>query len=201
MMVIVDYGLGNLRSLENWFTRGGFHVVVSKDPRIIARARLLILPGVGSFGYAMKKLDPFKNLLDNHVKSKKPLIGICLGMQLLFDKSYEDGVFQGLSFIKGEILPLPSEGLKVPHMGWHALKSKAGQDFYKDQYVYFVHSYYLETKEEVVVAYCDYGVKVPGVVRKDHIMGFQFHPEKSGAFGERILEKIKEFYDEYIPSN
>lgn len=124
MTVIVDYGLGNLGSLENWFKRGGFEVIVSKDPVVIAGAKVLILPGVGSFGYAMEKLRPFKNLLENHVKSKKPLIGICLGMQLLFEKSYEDGIFQGLSFIKGDILPLPSKDFKVPHMGWHALKSK-----------------------------------------------------------------------------
>jgi glutamine amidotransferase len=201
MIVIVDYGLGNLASLENWFNRGGLKVLVSKEPEDIVRAKMLILPGVGSFGYAMEKLSPFRNLLENHVKNNKPLIGICLGMQLLFEKSYEEGVFQGLGFIKGEILPIPAGSLKIPHMGWHRLKSKNDQCIYHNKHVYFVHSYYLKTKEEVVVSSCNYGVEVPGVILKDRIMGFQFHPEKSGTFGETILENIKEFYDECISSN
>lgn len=200
MNVIVDYGLGNINSLMNWFKRGNMDVVLSKDPKVIEDADFLILPGVGAFKYGMKKVEPFKNILENHISKKKPLLGICLGMQLLFNKSYEDGETEGLGFLQGEIKPFSSKLLKIPHMGWQELKSKE-KSLYRDQYVYFVHSYYLETKDDIVHAWCDYGVRVPGVIKKDNILAFQFHPEKSGDFGEKILEFIKEFKDDYLPCN
>ena len=200
MNVIIDYGVGNIKSLMNWFEKGNITVVLSQDPEVIDKASLLILPGVGAFKEGMEQLKPFQGLVDNHVKKGKPLVGICLGMQLLFETSYEDGEQKGLNYIAGKIVPFKTSTLKIPHMGWQKLITKE-EDYYTNKYVYFTHSYYLETEEDIIEAWCNYGVKVPGVVRKNNLLGFQFHPEKSGQFGETILERIMVFKNDCISSN
>ncbi|MBN2795172.1 MAG: imidazole glycerol phosphate synthase subunit HisH [Clostridia bacterium] len=199
MNVILDYGLGNIKSLENWFKRGNEELIISNDLAVLNEAECIILPGVGAFEDAIKMLEKenFDQVLIRHVKKGKPLIGICLGMQLLFDASYEKGYFKGLGILKGDIVPFQGD-FKIPHMGWNDLK---GDAFYDGKDVYFVHSYYLSNAEDCVVATVDYHVSVPAIVRKDNVMGFQFHPEKSGSFGALILEKIKEFKNEILSSN
>jgi imidazole glycerol-phosphate synthase subunit HisH len=196
MNVIIDYGLGNIKSLSNWFNRADMPVIVSKDCEIIRNADVLILPGVGAFRDAIKRLEDqsFDQLIKEHVARNKPLIGICLGMQLLFERSFEHGMYKGLELLEGSIIPFESN-VKVPHMGWNNL---SGIPFFQGQDVYFVHSYYLETSKDIVIASSKYGVDVPGVVKENNVLGFQFHPEKSGDFGERIIEYVKEFANEYI---
>ncbi len=202
MIIIVDYGLGNIRSVKTWLKRGGLEVVITNDHEMIEKADVLILPGVGAFRDAIKRLKELaldKAVID-HANKGKPLIGICLGMQLLFDKSYEDGEYDGLGLLQGSIVPFESSNIKIPHMGWNTLK---GDDKYfcdiSDEYVYYVHSYYAKTKEKMYYTY--YDVKVPGIVQKSNVLGFQFHPEKSGVTGEKILLGIKEFINDYLSSN
>ncbi|MCH4888519.1 imidazole glycerol phosphate synthase subunit HisH [Acidaminobacter sp. JC074] len=201
MITIIDYGLGNIRSLMNWFSRASMDVNFSNDLSVIQASDLLILPGVGAYEDAMKKLKE-KNLvevLDKHVSAGKPLVGICLGMQLLYDSSYEGGYYKGLGFIPGDIVPFDEEEVKVPQMGWNTLTSK--DERFDSSYVYFVHSYYAKSDFSEVVAYTEYDVKVPAIVKKDNVLGFQFHPEKSGDIGQDMLVLIKELEDDYISSN
>lgn len=201
MITIIDYGLGNIRSLVNWFKRESLEVVLSRDPEVIASSDLLILPGVGAYGDAMKMLKVYglDDIIIKEVQKGKPLVGICLGMQLLYDASYEGGYKKGLGLIPGDIKPFKTTNVKVPHMGWNSLNSTK-KDL--DQiYVYFVHSFYAESSGEEVIAYAEYDVKVPGVVKKDNILGFQFHPEKSGDAGMVMMDMIKELLDDNISSN
>lgn len=201
MNVIIDYGLGNIRSLVNWFKRGDVEVVVSNDLEVIENAELLILPGVGAYRDAMKALESggFSQLVIEHARLGKPLVGICLGMQLLYEKSFEGGIYTGLGILKGDVVPFNSQNVKVPHMGWNTLKSE--DDTFNDTYVYFVHSYYIESLGYEIIASAEYDVKVPGVVKQNNVLGFQFHPEKSGDVGNDILKYLKEFKREYLPSN
>lgn len=201
MITIIDYGLGNIRSLLNWFKRGGIEVTFSSDSTIIESSELLILPGVGAYEDAMARLNEsgLSNLIKKHVSKGKPIVGICLGMQLLYEKSYEGGVFDGLGLLKGEIIAFDESKVKVPQMGWNKLKSLDKR--FEDSYVYFVHSYYAKSDFSEVLAYTEYDVKVPGIVKKDRILGFQFHPEKSGATGQEMLCLIKELEDDYLSSN
>jgi imidazole glycerol-phosphate synthase subunit HisH len=198
MHVILDYDVGNLQSVKQGFDRAGIDTVISKDPELIKKAYSLILPGVGAFKDAMEALKEsgLIPLILDHVKSKKYLFGICLGMQLLYERSYENGDFEGLALLKGTIDYLNVD-LKVPHMGWNDLS------FYKENhpllkyiqkgdYVYFVHSYYVNGDYKDLVAYTNYGLKVPAIVQKDNIIATQFHPEKSGQVGLNILRAYKE---------
>jgi imidazole glycerol-phosphate synthase subunit HisH len=198
MNVILDYDVGNLQSVKQGFDRAGIDTVISKDPELIKKAYSLILPGVGAFKDAMEALKEsgLIPLILDHVKSKKYLFGICLGMQLLYERSYENGDFEGLALLKGTIDYLNVD-LKVPHMGWNDLS------FYKENhpllkyiqkgdYVYFVHSYYVNGDYKDLVAYTNYGLKVPAIVQKDNIIATQFHPEKSGQVGLNILRAYKE---------
>ena len=201
MIAIVDYGVGNLFSLEQSFHAIGAEVTVTADKDVLRSADKLLLPGVGAFGDAAQKLSD-TGLAEEVVaqaNAGKPLLGICLGMQLLFDKGYEYGCHQGLGLIPGEIRPISEvipTGLKIPHMGWNALtiqkQSKLLQNVQDDDYVYFVHSFYAARCTEHTIATAEYGAMLTAVVEKDNIFGCQFHPEKSGRVGLEILRAFTE---------
>lgn len=198
MNIIVDYGLGNLGSVSRGFARAGIETKISRDLNEIQNADSLILPGVGAFRDAINALNDLElvNPIKEFVKSGKYMIGICLGMQLLYEKSFEYGEYDGLGLIEGNVEFLDID-LKVPHMGWNNLKfEKSNDDILKyikeDSYVYFVHSYYVNSSNKELVAYTEYENKIPGIVRKGNIYGLQFHPEKSGEVGENILRAYKE---------
>lgn len=197
MIAVIDYGVGNLFSLTHSLKKIGADCVVTNDKTVISKANKLILPGVGAFGDAAEKLkkDGLNKLIIKLCKSGKPLLGICLGMQLLFDKSYEYGEHDGLGLISGEVLPLKDfvNGLKIPHMGWNSLKIYDDNPLFKGtqsgQYVYFVHSYFAKCNEGLS-ATCDYGTEVTAAVRKGNVFGMQFHPEKSGEVGLNMLRQF-----------
>lgn len=197
MIGIIDYGVGNLFSLRSSFEAIGQDAFVSGDPESLSRADRLVLPGVGAFGDAADKLR--RTGLDAFVRQKAaqgvPLMGICLGMQLLFEKSYEYGEHGGLGLLKGRVVPMKErlpEGLKIPHMGWNALHvnnpdSRLLSGIREGDFVYFVHSYYAEGCEDSLAAASDYGIPITAAVEQGSIFGCQFHPEKSGAVGLEIL--------------
>ena len=196
MIGIIDYGVGNLFSLCSSFAAIGAEAFVSGDPAELAKADRLILPGVGAFGDAARKLRD--SGLDAFVKEQaatgKPLMGICLGMQLLFEKSYEYGEHFGLGLLKGQVVGMSGRlaaDLKIPHMGWNALKLTKPAKLLKDgSYVYFVHSFYAENCADSVAAVTDYGIPITAAVERGNIFGCQFHPEKSGNVGLAILKKF-----------
>ncbi len=199
MIAIIDYGVGNLFSLTQSLKKIGAESIVTCNPKEIECADKLILPGVGAFGDAAKKLK--ESGLDVVIKSEvakdKPLLGICLGMQLLFDRSFEYGEHDGLGLICGEVLPLSDyvSELKIPHMGWNSLEFVDNNPLFNNlrqgEYVYFVHSYFAKC-EEGLSATTDYGIKVTAAVRKDNVYGVQFHPEKSGTAGLEILRAFND---------
>ena len=200
MIAIIDYDAGNLKSVEKALQSIGEDTIVSRDREEILRADKVILPGVGSFGDAMQKLRDYK--LDEVIKevteSGKPFLGICLGLQLLFERSEETPGVEGLGILKGEILRIPDhEGLKIPHMGWNSIKIKKGARLFKDipedSYVYFVHSYYLKAgREEDVTATTEYSALIHASVEHDNVFACQFHPEKSSEIGLKILKNFVE---------
>ena len=201
MVAIIDYGVGNLFSLKSSFAAIGEESKVSGDPEVLQRADRLVLPGVGAFEDAAKKL--FDSGLAGVVKEEaaggKPLLGICLGMQLLFEKSYEKGEFEGLGLIKGSVKPLqgyiPAE-LKIPHIGWNALTFTKNSPLFKSltegDHMYFVHSYYAADCGPAVSALTDYGAPVTAAAEEGNVYGCQFHPEKSGRKGLSILKAFCE---------
>ena len=198
MVGIIDYGVGNLFSLCSSFASIGAQAFVSGDPAELAKADRLILPGVGAFGDAAGKLrdSGLDAFVMEQAASGKPLMGICLGMQLLFEKSYEYGEHEGLGLLKGQVVPmngkLPSD-LKIPHMGWNALRlTKPAKLLTEGSYVYFVHSFYAENCGDSVAAVTDYGIPITAAVEEGNIFGCQFHPEKSGNVGLEILKKFCE---------
>lgn len=196
MIAIVDYGVGNLFSLKSSLKAIGTDCVVTGDKDVLKNASGIILPGVGAFGDAIKKLrlNGLDETLKELVENGKPLLGICLGMQLLFDKSYEYGEHTGLGFIKGEVRSLEGKinGLKIPHMGWNSLKFTKNSKLLKyindGDYVYFVHSFYADTEEKYLSSTAEYGFPVTASVENGNIFGTQFHPEKSGEVGLKILK-------------
>ena len=198
MVGIIDYGVGNLFSLRSSFAAIGVEAFVSGDAAELAKADRLILPGVGAFGDAAEKLRA--SGLDAFVREQaaagKPLMGICLGMQLLFERSYEYGDHEGLGLLKGQVVGMSGrlpEGLKIPHMGWNALKlTKSAKLLEEGSYVYFVHSFYAENCEDSLAAVTDYGIPITAAVERDNIFGCQFHPEKSGNVGLAILKAFCE---------
>lgn len=198
MIGIIDYDAGNIKSVEKAFLHLGEEVLVSRNPEILLKADKVVLPGVGSFGQAMENLNRYGlvQVIQEIVGSGTPFLGICLGLQLLFEKSEESPGVKGLGILKGEILKIPfSPGLKIPHMGWNSLKlqnnGRLFQGIPEDTYVYFVHSYYLKAEEEEIVkAVTDYSTCIHASVEKNNVFACQFHPEKSSNYGLKILENF-----------
>lgn len=201
MIAVIDYGVGNLFSLCSSLKRIGADAVVTADPATIRKAEKLILPGVGAFADAADKLrtSGLDVLIKEQAAQGKEIMGICLGMQLLFEKSYEFGEHTGLGLLKGSVIgmegTLPAE-LKIPHIGWNALKftgeSKLLRYIKEGECVYFVHSFYVDPSARSVVATAEYGKQVTAAVQQGNVMGCQFHPEKSGEVGLNILRAFCE---------
>ena len=197
MIGIIDYGMGNLFSVHNAVQKLGYDVLISSDPAKLEQCQKLILPGVGAFGDMMKnikesQLDAF---IENWVrKEKKPLLGICLGMQSFFESSEENGMHEGFGFLKGQIVFMKDQKVRVPHIGWNDLIKENEHPIFSKlsahPYVYYVHSYYASNMDpDDLIGYCDYGtMKIPGLVMHENVMGCQFHPEKSGEDGLKILQ-------------
>ena len=200
MIAIIDYGAGNIKSVEKALVKLGGAPVLTSDPDMVVKADKLILPGVGSFGTAMESLNKLalSDAIRTAVKRGTPLLGICLGLQLLFESSEESPGAKGLSLLPGKIVKIPSaEGLKIPHMGWNSLTvskdSRLLGHLADESYVYFVHSYYLKAGDEKIVsATCDYGVTIHAAVESENVFATQFHPEKSSETGLSILSKFLE---------
>ena len=201
MITIVDYGMGNLRSVQKAFEKVGSQAVISCRPEEISQASKLVLPGVGAFRdaiHALKEQSLVEPILEQ-IQSGKPFLGICLGLQLLFETSYEDGEYEGLGVIPGKVVRFQDQpGLKIPHMGWNQIEPTAPHPILagipEQEYFYFVHSYYVAPEEEsVVAAYTDYGCRFASMVARDNIVAAQFHPEKSQSVGLKLLENFASF--------
>lgn len=198
MIAVIDYDAGNIRSVEKAFNYLGQETIVTRDKDIILNADKVVLPGVGSFGDAMEKLNKYKlvQVIEDVCDRKIPFLGICLGLQLLFKSSDESKGVPGLGILDGEIIRIPDEpGLKIPHIGWNSIDIAPDGRLFKDisnqSYVYFVHSYYLKAKDEAIVkAVTEYGCRIHASVEKDNIFACQFHPEKSGETGLKILSNF-----------
>ena len=195
MIAIIDYGMGNLRSVQKAFEYLGNKAVITQQPSEIQKADKVVLPGVGAFRDAMQtiKQKGIDTVLYDVVEQKKPLLGICLGMQMFFEKSYEYGEHKGLGILQGEIVKLP-ENVKIPHMGWNSLnikkKSPLFEGLSEEPYVYFVHSYHLNTEADIVSATTYYGKEIQVAAQKENVFALQFHPEKSGDVGLNILQNF-----------
>lgn len=195
MISIIDYGMGNLKSVENAFKFLGIEAVITRDEKEIKNSKGILLPGVGAFPDAMKNLKEYSldSIIKEEVKNGKPLLGVCLGMQLLFSKSYEGEECEGLDLITGSVKKLQGN-IKIPHIGWNSLEfnreDKLIDELKEESYVYFVHSFFAtDMKEEDLLAYSIYGDnKIPALVNRGNVYGAQFHPEKSGDVGLKILE-------------
>lgn len=202
MIAIIDYGVGNLFSLSSSFAAIGVKAVATRDPATIRKADRIILPGVGAFGDAADKLRStgMADLVVEEARAGKPIMGICLGMQLLLEKSYEYGEHEGLGLIRGAVRPIADvipKGLKIPHIGWNALQiTNAQSPIFKyiknGDHVYFVHSYYAADCADAVIANAEYGAPLTAAVACNNVFGCQFHPEKSGTVGLSILRAFCE---------
>lgn len=200
MIAVIDYDAGNLKSVEKALLSLGEQVQVTRERRELLSADKVILPGVGNFGDAMEKLKKYElvPVIEELVQKGTPFLGICLGLQLLFERSAEAPGVEGLGILKGEILRIPDgEGLKVPHIGWNSLKLQnegrlfAGDAFLEEPYVYFVHSYYLKAADrQIVKASAEYGVEIDASVEQGNVFACQFHPEKSSRTGLAILNNF-----------
>lgn len=198
MTAIIDYDAGNIKSVEKAFLSMGEEAVITRDREVILGADRVILPGVGSFGDAMEKLHAYGlvEVIHEVVRREKPFLGICLGLQLLFERSDESDGVPGLGLLPGEILKIPdTPGLKIPHIGWNSLRfpnrGRLFEGIQEDAYVYFVHSYYLKAADEgIVTATTEYGTLIHASVEKDNIFACQFHPEKSSEVGLQILKNF-----------
>ncbi len=207
MVAIVDYGVGNLFSLKSSFAAIGVEVVVTADPEVLKNADRIVLPGVGAFEDAAKKLrdSGLDKVLIELANNGKPLLGICLGMQMLFEKSYEYGEHEGLGLIKGAVKPIKGvipDDLKIPHIGWNPLIYKKETPMFKyineGDCVYFVHSFYAADCDDSVVAVSEYGALLTAAVQNKNVFGCQFHPEKSGKVGLDILRAFSEIKESEI---
>ena len=198
MLAVIDYDAGNIKSVVNAFKLLGTEALVTRDPQEIMNADHVILPGVGAFGDAMRKLEEYKltEVIRDVAKSGTPFMGICLGLQLLFDSSDESEGVAGLGILRGKIKRIPDNGtLKVPQIGWNSLKYPGEGRLFKgideDSFVYFVHSYYLDAEDKSIVkATTEYGVTIDASVEKDNVFACQFHPEKSAEVGMEILKNF-----------
>lgn len=205
MIAVIDYGVGNLFSLCSSLNAIGASSVVTNDPETIKKADKILLPGVGAFSDAIKKLREtgLDKLIIDEVKGGKKILGICLGMQLLFEKSYEYGEHEGLGLLKGSVVPMqgviPAD-LKIPHIGWNSLRITKNHPLFKyvneGDFVYFVHSYYATGCEDSLLADTEYGERLTAAVALGNVTGTQFHPEKSGDIGLGILKGFCEWEDE-----
>jgi imidazole glycerol-phosphate synthase subunit HisH len=193
VIVIIDYGMGNVGSILNIIRKVGGNAIVSSDPDIIAKATKLILPGVGSFDEGMKKLEPLRKIIEKKVLCDKvPILGICLGMQLMTQSS-EEGILPGLGWIEGTTIKFSlDKQFKIPHMGWNYIKSikesKLTTDLPNQSRFYFVHSYHVVSKDVILVS--NYGINFVSVINKENIYGVQFHPEKSHIYGKKLMENF-----------
>lgn len=201
MIAIIDYGMGNLHSVENALHKLDIECKVTNDARDLMQADKLILPGVGAFPDCMKNLQAsgiLDTLKQEVMEHQKPLLGICLGMQALFEESEEGAITQGLGFLKGHIVKMVDPAVKIPHIGWNLLEKQQEFPLFdrlsKEPFVYYVHSYYAQGYEESdLIGYSQYGcLKIPGLVRHENVLGAQFHPEKSATDGLAILKYFKE---------
>ena len=202
MIAIIDYGVGNLFSLCSSFKSLGAEICVTGDVKIIKKAEKIVLPGVGAFEDAIKKLRDLSldQVIIDEVKNGKALLGICLGMQMLFEKSYEYGEHDGLALLKGKVVSMEKRipgNHKIPHIGWNALNILNDNPLFKyinsGDCVYFVHSFFADECEESLIATSEYGIDITAAVAKDNIFGCQFHPEKSGETGLKILKAFCEY--------
>ena len=198
MIAIIDYDAGNIKSVEKALHYLGEETIVTRDPQTLLSADKVILPGVGSFGQAMENLHTYGLVPVIHeiVEKKTPFLGICLGLQLLFESSEETPGVEGLGILKGKIVKIPpAAGLKIPHMGWNSLKKRPEAKLFRGiedgSYVYFVHSYYLKAEDEsIVAASTEYGTVIHASVERENVFACQFHPEKSGEVGLAILKNF-----------
>ena len=202
MIAVIDYGVGNLFSLLSSLNYVGLDTKLTNNIEEIKNAKGIILPGVGAFRDAIGNLEKYrlKETLISEAKKGKPFLGICLGMQMLFEKSYEYGEYEGLGLINGTVEEIKkyiskNSDLKIPHMGWNSLAINDGfkddkilKDVDNNEYVYYVHSYFAKTDTKNIVAYSEYGTKIPGIVKNENVYGMQFHPEKSGDIGLKLLK-------------
>jgi glutamine amidotransferase len=191
---VVNYGVGNLRSVKMGIEKSGAKVLVTRNPKDLIESDAIVLPGVGAFAEAVKNLSPLSGVVTRSAKDGKPLFGICLGLQLLFTRSYEGGSTDGLNLISGDVVKLP-EGVKIPEMGWNTIEIVRPHPLLEgvqnNSYVYFVHSYVAQpSRQEVTVATTEYGVKFPSMVARQNVFATQFHPEKSGKIGLVILRNF-----------
>jgi glutamine amidotransferase len=201
VIALVDYGIGNLGSVTNGFRHAGAETVLTSDHDVLRRADALVMPGDGAFGATMDEVRSrgLVPALKEAAASGKPLLGICIGMQLLFEESEEHGIHQGLGLLPGRVRRFP-EGLVVPHMGWNKLKFHQRHPLFdglaEGSYVYFVHSYFCDAPADVVLAYADYGKDFPAIVGRGNVLATQFHPEKSQTVGLKMIENFVRFVKE-----
>lgn len=202
MIAVIDYGVGNFFSLLSSLNYVGLDTKLTNNIEEIKNAKGIILPGVGAFRDAIGNLEKYglKETLINEAKNGKPFLGICLGMQMLFEKNYEYGEYEGLGLINGTVKEIKkyipeNSDLKIPHMGWNSLiinerfkDDKILKDVDNNEYVYYVHSYFAKTDTKNIVTYSEYGTKIPGIVKNENVYGMQFHPEKSGDTGLKLLK-------------
>jgi glutamine amidotransferase len=200
MIVVIDYNVGNVKSVCNAFRHIGCEVQLSNEPSVIENSAGLVLPGVAAFGYAVSALGNLAELIKEVALAGKPLLGICVGYQMLFEKSCEYGQHKGLGLVKGGVIPIPA-GRVIPHMGWNLVKLPEGMDLFaglgKEKHFYFAHSFYADASDnQTKIAYTDYGFNMPASVQKANIYGTQFHPEKSGKTGLKVLQNFAEICKE-----
>lgn len=204
MIGIIDYGMGNLFSVSKALERLGVDYFISEKKEDLINADALILPGVGSFKDAMERLNStgLTEMMKDFVQTGNPLLGICLGMQLLFEQSEENGLAKGLGILPGKVVRFRGENYKVPHMGWNKLQYQKESPILAHthaDFAYFVHSYYVKTEDqEILLATCNYNLEVPAIVGRHNVFGMQFHPEKSGKLGMDLLRNFTELTKERV---